>query len=91
MSNSMSSKAAVNAARTINKKVSHLSLKTLFPIPEAFLKDLVKPYKRIIIPEVNETGQYADLIKHLFTDKELIKLNSIAKAIKPKDILEAVL
>jgi 2-oxoglutarate/2-oxoacid ferredoxin oxidoreductase subunit alpha len=91
MSNSMSSKAAVNESRLLNKKVSHLSLKTLFPIPEYFLKEIIKPYKRIVIPEINETGQYADLIKYLFEGKELIKLNSIAKAINPKDILEVIL
>lgn len=91
LANSMSAKAAVKEARKQGKKLSHLSLKTLFPIPEELIKNTIKGSKRIIIPEVNETGQYADLIKHLFKEQKLIKINSIAKAIKPKTILEAIL
>lgn len=91
MANSMAANSAVKEAREKGKRVSHLSLKTLFPIPEDFIRNISHKHSRIIIPEINETGQYADLIKHLFPDIGLIKINSIAKAIKPKEILEVLL
>ena len=91
LANSMSAKAAAKEARKQGKKVTHLSLKTLFPVPEALIKEVTKDCKRVIIPEVNETGQYADMIRYFFSDKELIKINSIAKAIKPQTITEAIL
>jgi len=91
LANTISAKAAVKAARDQGKKVTHLSLKTLFPIPEELIKELTKDCKKVIIPEVNETGQYADLIRYHFKDKELIKINSIAKAINPQRIQEEIL
>lgn len=91
LANTMSAKSAVKKARKQGKKVTHLCLKTLFPIPEELIKEVTNNCKRVIVPEVNETGQYADLIKYYFKEKELIKINSIAKAINPQHILEEIL
>lgn len=84
-------KAAVKLARAQGKRVNRLSLNTLFPVPKKVIKEAIEGVSRVIIPEINLTGQYADIIAYLLKDKELIKINSLMDPIKPERILEAII
>lgn len=77
-------------AEKLNKKVSILIIKTLFPIPEDLIKSISEKYERIIIPEENLNGQYRRLIQHLFINKEVIGINKIGSMITPQEILEKI-
>lgn len=72
----------------MNKRVSSLIIRSLFPIPEELIKSVSTKYDRIIIPEENLNGQYRRLIQHLFVNKELIGINKIGSMITPQEILE---
>lgn len=77
-------------AEKLNKKVSILIIKSLFPIPEDLIKSISEKYERIIIPEENLNGQYRRLIQHLFINKEVIGINKIGSMITPQEILEKI-
>lgn len=52
------------------KPVSTLSLKTLWPVPEELLMETAKPFKRIIVIEMN-LGQYINEIRRVLCDKKV--------------------
>ncbi len=81
---------AIKQARAKNKKVKHLILHTLFPVPEKTITDSLIGVSRVIAPEINLDGQYAKIIAHLFKNQELISLTSLAGIISPEKILEAI-
>ncbi len=77
-------------AEKLNKKVSSLIIRSLFPIPEDIIRSIASKYEKIIIPEENINGQYRRLIQHLFNNKEVIGINKIGSMITPQEILEKV-
>ncbi len=87
---SLIARSAINQARAQNKKVKHLTLRTLFPVPEKTITDCLIGVSRVIVPEINLDGQYAKIIAHLFKNQELISLTSLAGIIRPEKILEAI-
>jgi len=88
-SNTNSDSVTASAAKQ-STSIKHLSLETLFPIPEELILETIKDCTHVIIPEENMSGQYAAAIKHLVQGKQVIKINSLAAMIKPKQILEAI-
>ncbi len=70
--------------------ITHLSLETLFPVPEELITKTIADASRVIIPEENINGQYAEIIRYLTQGKQVVKINSVAAMIKPKQILEAI-
>jgi len=84
-------KEVIKISRRNNNKVSGLTIRALYPIPESQLKEISKPYERIIIPEENLSGQYRKLVHHLFEGKEVIGINKIGSMINPNEILEKIL
>ena len=86
----LAAKEAVSSARSAGHKINHLSLMSLFPVSEKEIIEATKNSDVVIIPEENQNGQYADMIKHLFADKKLIKVNEISKLISPEKIYQAI-
>lgn len=84
-------KDAVKIARRNDRKVSSLTIYSLFPIPELKIKENSKDCKRVIIAEENITGQYRKLIEPLLYGKEVIGVNKIGSMITPNEILERIL
>ncbi len=82
---------AVRTARARSKKVSTISLKSLFPIPEESLRTAAFGVERIVCPEENLYGQYFKLIAHLFPEAEHIRINRIGRMITPTEIENAIL
>lgn len=88
---SLIAQSAIKRARAEQKKVKHLILNTLFPVPEKLISDCASGTKKIIVPEINLDGQYAKIIAHLFKNQELKSLTSLAGIIRPEKILEEIL
>ena len=89
----VTTRAARSAIRTLEKMgqpVSHLVLKTLWPVPERLIKELAVPYRRIFVIEMN-LGQYVREIKRLLPEKDITFLGQMnGELIKPAKIIEAI-
>ncbi len=90
LASDLSAREAIKTARKQGIKLNHLTIFSLFPVPEKAIKEAIANADRVIIPEVNATGQYAEIIRPLVAGKELIKVNSIADLIKPENILREI-
>ena len=80
----------IRRTKKMNKNVSSLIIRSLFPIPENLFKTISDKYNRIIIAEENLNGQYRRLIQYLFNNKEVIGVNKIGGMITPQEILEKI-
>lgn len=83
-------KEAIRLSRKSHKKVSGLTVRSLYPIPEKQLKEISEPYETIVIAEENLNGQYRRLISHLFEGKKVVGINKIGSMITPQEILEKI-
>lgn len=83
-----SAREAVLQARQAGKKVSHVVVRSLWPLPEKALQDVIARHETIIVPEHN-LGQYASELQRFSGDKTLVKINRIdGEAIEPRQIVE---
>jgi 2-oxoglutarate ferredoxin oxidoreductase subunit alpha len=84
-----SAKAAVKQVKQHGKKVSLLTVYSLWPVPEEAIQASLKGIKRIIVPELN-LGQYHREIERLAKDdQEVIGVHRVdSKLISPQEILE---
>ncbi len=81
--------SAVQRARALGNKVSHLHLRFLNPMPRN-LGDVLKRYDRILVPEVN-MGQLALLLQGRYLTP-VIPFNQIqGRPFRANDILEKIL
>jgi len=85
-----SAKDAVKTLRKAGKKVSFLTVYSIWPTPEKEIINALKGIKRIIVPELNH-GQYRREIERLIDNKiEIIGVNRVdSYLIAPEDIIEA--
>ncbi|MFH1874599.1 MAG: pyruvate flavodoxin/ferredoxin oxidoreductase [Pseudomonadota bacterium] len=82
------SKHVVRHLRSLNKKISLLTVHSLWPLPEKSLKKYVGKHSKIIVPELN-LGQYCLEIERLFPNQDLVKINRIdGKLISPEEIIK---
>jgi 2-oxoglutarate ferredoxin oxidoreductase subunit alpha len=81
---------AVKIARGQGKRVSSLTVKSLFPIPEKNIVKCAQNVRNVIIAEENMRGQYRSLIAPLLTDKNVIGINKVGSMITPAEILERI-
>jgi 2-oxoglutarate ferredoxin oxidoreductase subunit alpha len=81
---------AVKALDNRGTKVSTLSLKTLWPVPEQLIKDTAEPFSRIVVIEMN-LGQYVNEIRRILCTKKIDfygQMNGIL--IAPQKIMEVI-
>jgi len=85
---SRSAKVAVQKARKNGKKVSALTLQTLFPVPEKAIRKALQNIKKVIVPEMN-MGQYILEIERLACGQvEIVGVNKMdTTLISPDEIL----
>lgn len=87
-----SAREAVMMARSRGARVSHLTLYTLWPMPERAIRDALGPrVRRVVVPELN-VGLYADELRKVLHG---VAIESIARfdggLIHPQTIADAVL
>lgn len=85
------SKEAVQLIRKTGRKISLLVIYSIFPIPENAILKSSQNAKHILVAEENLSGQYRNLIQHLFKEKEIRGINKIGSMITPKEIIENIL
>ncbi len=89
----ITSRAVEDAAKNLlekGKPVSTLSLKTVWPVPEALLREKAKSFNRIVVIEMN-LGQYVNEIKRVLSDKKVDfygQMNGVL--ITPAKIMEVI-
>lgn len=89
----VTSRAAADAAIDLEKEghpVSLLTLKTLWPVPEALIIQKAEPFKKIVVIEMN-TGQYIREIKRVLTGKQIAFFGQMnGELISPSQIKEMI-
>lgn len=84
-------KDAVKLARDKGKKVSALTIYSMFPIPEKKILEAAKGCKNIIIAEENFSGQYRQLIEPFLKNYNVKGVNKLGTMITPNEILERIM
>jgi len=81
-------KVAVERLTAQGRPASLLVLKTLWPVPEDFIRSTAAAYKRVVVAEMN-LGQYVREIQRLLPDKEIAFAGGMnGELIKPGQIME---
>ncbi|MCP4600947.1 MAG: pyruvate flavodoxin/ferredoxin oxidoreductase [Proteobacteria bacterium] len=86
---SRSAKVALEEARAAGKKVSSLTVQSLYPVPETAIKSAMKGMKKVIVPEMN-MGQYLLEIQRMAPDNvEVVGVNKMdTYLVSPTEIME---
>ena len=83
-------KAAVKRLKAKGRATSLLVLKTLWPVPEDFIREKAAPYKRLVVAEMN-LGQYLREVQRIMPGKTIDFLGQMnGELIKPAQIMEVV-
>ncbi len=80
---------AVREARTSGRKISALTVHSLWPVPETALRHALGHSRRVVVAELN-LGQYRQEVERLAGDREVVGLHRIdGGLITPEQFLEA--
>jgi 2-oxoglutarate ferredoxin oxidoreductase subunit alpha len=86
---SRSATVAVEKARKDGKKVSALTLQTLFPVPEKAIRNALQNIRKVIVPEMN-MGQYILEIERLACGQaEIVGVNKMDTTLISPDMILA--
>lgn len=81
---------AVERAQAQGIKIISFYPRVLYPLPDGYLLDPLKKIKRLIVPELNATGQFANLLERRYRG-EIIRLNTYGGLpFKPSTIYERI-
>ncbi|HDH98276.1 MAG TPA: pyruvate flavodoxin/ferredoxin oxidoreductase [Deltaproteobacteria bacterium] len=84
-------RAAYKELKAMDRPVSLLILKTLWPVPENLIREKTHTSKRVVVIEMN-LGQYYREIRRILSDKRVESLARMdGRLISPKEIMEAVI
>jgi 2-oxoglutarate ferredoxin oxidoreductase subunit alpha len=85
---SRSARVAVEESRSKGRKVSSLTLQTLFPVPEKIIRNAMQGIRKVIVPEMN-MGQYLLEIDRLAPDGvEVVGVNKMdTTLLSPQEII----
>jgi 2-oxoglutarate ferredoxin oxidoreductase subunit alpha len=79
---------AVQAVRREGRKVSALTVNSLWPVPETAIRNALNGVERVIVAELN-LGQYRREIERLGNGREIVGLNRVdGELIAPEQFLE---
>lgn len=81
---------AVRSVRKNGRKVSALSIQSLFPVPVQQINEAMRGVSRVVVAEENFNGQYRSVLAPLMKDKEVIGVNKIGAMITPAEIEEQI-
>lgn len=84
-------KDSVISLRSKGKKVSSLTIFSMFPIPEKAILKAAEGCKNVVIAEENFGGQYRRMIEPLFKGKNVIGVNKLGTMITPDEISERIM
>lgn len=83
-------RAAVRALENTGPPAALLTLKTLWPVPEDLIIAKSRPYRRVVVVEMN-LGLYAREIRRLLPDREIASFAQMnGELITPRQIMEVI-
>ena len=83
-------RAAVEEVAAAGSPVSLLTLKTLWPVPERLIVETARPYKRVVVVEMN-LGQYVREIQRLLPGHDIAAYGQMnGELITPRRIMEVL-
>jgi len=81
---------ALRAARAAGKRVSAVTIQSLWPVPETSLGSALESVERIVVAELNQ-GQYRRELERLAGGREVVGVHRVdGRLITPERILEEV-
>ncbi len=81
---------AVNRARGQERKVSALTIQSLWPVPETAIQSALEGIERVVVAELN-LGQYRREIERFVRDREVVGLNRVdGELISPDELLGVI-
>jgi 2-oxoglutarate ferredoxin oxidoreductase subunit alpha len=81
---------AVGRAREQGKRVSTLTIHSLWPVPETAIQSALGGIERVVVAELN-LGQYRREIQRFVSDRDLLGLNRVdGELISPDQFLEVI-
>jgi 2-oxoglutarate ferredoxin oxidoreductase subunit alpha len=84
-------KVALKCLAARGTKASLLVLKTLWPVPQALIREKAAPYKRVVMAEMN-LGQYVRELQRLLPDKQVAFFGQMnGELIKPAQIMDLIM
>ena len=70
--------------------MSLLILKTLWPVPDALIRETARKFKRVVVVEMN-LGQYVREVQRILPDKSVEFIGQMdGRLINPRQIEEAI-
>jgi len=84
-------KDAVIVSRKQGRKVSSLTIYSMFPIPTKAILKAAEGCKNIIVAEENISGQYRMLVESALKNYDVIGVNKMGSMITPRDITERIM
>jgi len=84
-----STRSAVEILRSKGQKVSHLVIKSLFPIPENALLRSLEGIRKVVLPEENMHGQYLRMLAPYLKGVNSTGVNKIGSMITPEEVCDA--
>ena len=81
---------AVEQARDRKIPVTHVAVKSLFPVPWYALSEAFEDAERIIIAEENMGGLYRSVLERRIGSMNVIGINKIGSMITPREILRSL-
>jgi 2-oxoglutarate ferredoxin oxidoreductase subunit alpha len=85
----VAAREAVMALRRLDRRVSLLVIKTLFPTPQPYY-DIMARYHHVFIVEENHQGQLAQILFGTAEKPGYHRINSVGRMIPPERIVEIV-
>jgi len=81
---------AVSAARAAGKNVSALTLQSLWPVPEAAIREAAEGVERVVVAELNP-GLYAREIQRVLPEVEVVSVaRTDGRLISPAELMELI-
>ena len=81
---------AVARARAAGRRLSALTVQSLWPVPETALAAALEGIDRVVVAELN-LGQYRREVERLAGDRQVVGVHRVdGELISPEDLLEAV-
>ena len=89
-------RSAVARLRAKGQKVSHLTVRTIYPVLAAEIREALEGIRRLVIPEENLTGQYRRVLLGEgalsgLPVEAVVSLDVMGRSITPEEIERAVL
>lgn len=84
------SREAVERLKNLGQPASLLVAKTIFPIPDDYLR-IIEKYKRVIVPEENLRGQFRQILFGTKEKNHICGINTIGRMITPGEIVQEVM